>query len=353
MGIWLIVLGVFLALVGGAMLYARAGAPPRYAPSDHYDGERFFNPRRASTPRGPQAMLEWQRTRTPAEWPKAVPVIPARPAARVEGSAIVVTVVGHASHLIQTRGLNILTDPVWSERASPVQFAGPRRVREPGIRFADLPKIDLVLVSHGHYDHLDLPTLKRLWKRDRPRIITPLGHQALLRWAGIASEEGDWGDRFDVAPGVAVHIDRVQHWTARGLRDRNRALWSGFTVELPGGNVFFAGDCGYDQSAFTAARAHGPVRVALLPIGAYEPRWFMKAQHMDPAEAVAAFADLGAAHAVGIHWGVFQLTDEAIDAPPAALAAALAHAGVAADRFPALVPGESLVVPAAVRAAAE
>lgn len=353
MGPGLIALALALALLGGALLYARAGAPPRYPRSDHYDGQRFHNPNPGSTPRGASAMLEWQRTRTPAKWPEAVPVVPARPAARVEGADIVVTAVGHATHLIQTQGLNILTDPVFSERASPVQFAGPRRVRAPGVRFEDLPRIDLVLVSHGHYDHLDLPTLKRLWKRDRPRILTPLGHQALLHWAGIQSEEGDWGDRFEVAPGIAVHVDRVQHWTARGLQDRNRALWSGFTIELPGGNVFFAGDCGYDASAFTAVRAHGPVRVALLPIGAYEPRWFMRTQHMDPAEAVAAFADLGAELAVGIHWGVWQLTDEAIDDPPAALGAALVAAGIAPARFPALVPGETLALPAALRVAAE
>lgn len=353
MGLGTIAALLLLAALAGLAVYVRGGAAPDYPRSDHYDGERFFNPNPGSTPRGAGAMLEWQRTRTPAEWPDAVPVRPAVPAARVEGSAIVVTAVGHASQLVQTQGLNILTDPVWSERASPVQFAGPKRVRAPGIRFADLPRIDLVLVSHGHYDHLDLPTLRRLWKRDRPRILTPLGHQALLRWAGIESEEGDWGDSFAIAPGIAVHVDRVQHWTARGLRDRNRALWSGFTLELPGGNVFFAGDCGYDRSAFAAVRRHGPVRVALLPVGAYEPRWFMRNQHMNPAEAVAAFADLGAGHAVGIHWGVWQLTDEAIDDPPAALAEALSAAGIAAERFPALVPGESLAVPAAVRAAAE
>jgi L-ascorbate metabolism protein UlaG (beta-lactamase superfamily) len=313
--------------------------------SDHYDGERFFNPGAPSTTRGPGAFLRWQLAGNRAEWPAQLPVTPASPAPRVEGDHMIVTAVGHASLLVQTAGLNILTDPVWSERVSPFAFAGPKRVRAPGIAFEDLPKIDVVLVSHNHYDHLDLDTLERLWKRDRPIIVTPLGNAALMARRGIVALARDWGETVGINPDVSVTVERVQHWSSRWGSDRNRALWGGFTVATPGGSIFFAGDCGYSDAFRAAAMARGPYRLALLPIGAYEPRWFMKPQHMNPAEAVQAFKDLGTQQAVGIHWGVWQLTDEAIDAPRQALADALRSAGIAPARFPALKPGEALAVP--------
>ncbi|WP_207791610.1 MBL fold metallo-hydrolase [Sandaracinobacteroides saxicola] len=315
--------------------------------SDHFDGERFFLPGAPNVgDKGVGELLRWRIGRTPAVWPASVPVTPVVPAARVDGEAMVVTMVGHASVLVQTQGLNILTDPLWSARASPVAWAGPQRVRAPGVRFEDLPRIDLVLVSHGHYDHLDLPTLKRLWARDRPLIVTPLGNGTLLAAHGVTALARDWGERVVVRDGIEVIVEPVQHWSSRWGVDRNRALWGGFTVVLPGGNLYFAGDCGYNAALFRAAARHGPVRLALLPVGAYEPRWFMAEQHMNPAEAVAAMADLGAATAVGIHWGTFQLTDEAIDAPRADLAAALADGAIAAERFPALAAGDVMTIAA-------
>ena len=343
--------GILLILVGLASLFVlvRMGLDDRYyagPASDHFDGERFFNPG-GRQPTGLGAFLRWQLTADKAEWPESVPVTQAVPAPRVEGDRLVVTAVGHATQLIQTQGLNILTDPVWAERTSPVGWAGPKRARAPGVRFNDLPKIDVVLVSHNHYDHLDLATLKALWDRDRPLIITPLGNAALMARVGIEAASFDWGQTVGVAPGVRVTIERVQHWSSRWGQDRNRALWGGFTVSTPGGAIYFSGDCGYgDGLAFReAAAARGPYRLALLPVGAYEPRWFMKYQHMNPSDAVSAFRDLGAPTAVGIHWGVWQLTDEAIDAPPRDLATALAASGIDAARFPALEPGQSLEVP--------
>lgn len=332
-------------MLGGALGYRSFDDIYYVGPkSSHFDGERFFNP--VPFPdNGPLALLRWRLTESRAEWPETIPVVPMRPPARVEGEAMRVTMVGHATLLVQTQGLNILTDPVWSERASPFASVGPKRVRAPGVRFDDLPKIDLVLVSHNHYDHLDLDTLERLWRRDRPAIVTPLGNAALMARRGITAFARDWGGSVGITPQVSVTVERVQHWSSRRMADRNRALWGGFTLSLPGGNVFFAGDCGYDGSAFREAGARGPVRLALLPIGAYEPRWFMKYQHTDPAEAVAAFHDLRARYAVGMHWGTFQLTDEAIDAPAAALADALRQAGIPPTRFPALKAGESVEVP--------
>lgn len=338
-----------LVLIGAVMvasLVARAYLDKRYyvGPiSDHFDGERFFNPG-PPTELSSLAFLRWQLNGERAEWPKSVPVQQVKPAPRVDGDAMVATIVGHATVLVQTAGLNILTDPVWSDRVSPFKSIGPTRVRPPGVAFDDLPRVDVVVVSHNHYDHMDLDTLEQLWRRDRPLIVTSLGNAAILATRGIDAYARDWNDSVYVKDGVTVHIDRVQHWSSRWRYDRNRALWSGFTIETQGGNIFFAGDCGYgDGSAFRDAFArHGAPRLALLPVGAYEPRWFMRYQHMNPEEAVQAFRDLRAAEAIGIHWGVWQLTDEAIDAPREALATALRDAQVPLARFRALAPGESL-----------
>ncbi|TPE62900.1 MBL fold metallo-hydrolase [Sandaracinobacter neustonicus] len=342
-----------LAVCGVALVHAADPGPPDIPVSDHFNGERFTMPDgRMVGDKPPGELLRWLWSRKPAPWPEHVPVTPAIPVARVEGEQIVATMVGHASVLLQTQGLNILTDPIWAERATPIFGIGPARATAPGIRFEDLPKIDLVLLSHGHWDHMDLPTLKRLWERDRALILTPLGHKRLLSGEGIEATELDWGGVARVGP-LSVVAEPVEHWTSRWILDRNRALWAGWTILAPGGSIYFAGDSGYgDGNLFRAVRRHGPVRLALLPVGAYEPRWFMADQHMNPAEAVKAMADLDAAQALGLHWGTFQLTDEAREAPKLALAAELAKAGVAGPRFPALAAGEVLELPAVARACA-
>ena len=241
------------------------------------------------------------------------------------GTGLRVTLIGHASYLIQTGGVNILADPVFSERASPFRSAGPKRVNPPGIAFDDLPKIHAVLVTHNHYDHLDAATLSRLRKRDAPRVITPLGNDAIMRKRdpAIATETYDWGDRIEIAPGVAATMVQTLHWSARGFRDRRMALWASFVIETPAGRVYHVGDSAYGSGEhFRSHReAYGPFRLALLPIGAYEPRWFMRDNHMNPEEAVQAMLDLGAEQAIGHHWGTFRLTAEAVDAPAKDLAA--------------------------------
>ena len=316
--------------------------------SDHFDGERFFDPHGAP-PRGRRDLLRWMADRygrgTRAKWPAWAPSPYAdRPPARVEGAGWRVSYVGHASWLVQTAGLNILLDPVWSERASPLKFAGPKRVNDPGVAFADLPPIDVVLVSHAHYDHLDVATLSRLAKAHRPRVITPLGNDAIMRShdPAIAAEVYDWNDRADIGAGVAVTLIATRHWSARSLSDRNMSLWASFVIEAPGGKIYFVADSSYgDGRTFReAGERHGPFKLALLPIGAYEPRWFMSDQHMNPAESVQAFIDCGAETALGHHYGTFQLTDEAIDAPLHALADALKVAEISPERFRTLRPGE-------------
>src|SRR5215472_14805607 len=315
--------------------------------SDHFDGTRFFNPAGAA-PRSRADLLRWMvasRWRgTRARWPAWAPSPYAdRPPPRIEGAAWRISYVGHASWLVQTGGVNLLLDPIWSPRASPFRSIGPRRVNDPGIAFADLPPIDVVLVSHAHYDHLDLATLSRLAGAHRARVITPLGNDSIMRRhdPAIAAEGYDWDERVEIGA-VAVTLVPARHWSARNLSDRNMSLWASFVIEAGGGRVFVVADSGYgDGFYFRQARErHGPFRLAILPIGAYEPRWFMRDMHMNPAEAVQALRDCGAELALAHHYGTFQLTDEPIDAPVLALSEALQAAGIAPARFPTLRPGQ-------------
>lgn len=329
-------------------LAARKKAANRYYSgplSDHFDGTLFFNPD-GRLPGRFTDLLKWQLSGKRSKWPETnpSPFPQAKPAARIDGAELLITMVGHSSLLIQTAGLNILTDPVWSQRASPFSFAGPKRVNPPGIAFADLPPIDLVLVSHNHYDHLDLPTLKRLKARHDPLVVTPLGNDAIIDDGvpGMRLSAHDWGDRVDIGGGTVIHIEPAHHWSARGARDRRMALWAGFVIETPAGKIFFAGDTGFHGGVNyrLMAQKHGGFRFAILPIGAYEPRWFMASQHQNPQEAVQGMKLCNAAYAAGCHWGTFQLTDEPIDEPARHLAEALDAAGLSRDHFRALHPGE-------------
>lgn len=310
--------------------------------SDHFDGVRFHSLGQPSTDRSFRDMLRWQREGNRARWPSHVAVTPAVPQERSDVARI--TMVGHASLLIQVAGLNLLTDPVWSDRASPLRFAGPRRVTAPGIDFDRLPPIDALLISHNHYDHLDTATLRRLQARHRPQMVMPLGNDATVRRAvrGARITTGDWHDRVALTPEVSVTLTPANHWSARGLGDRRMALWSGFWIDAPGARIWFAGDTGYgDGAIFREIRSrHGSPDIALIPIGAYEPRWFMSAQHVAPEEAVRIFKDVGPAQALGFHWGTFQLTDEARKEPIELLRDSLEEADIDAGRFIPLAPGQ-------------
>ena len=319
-------------------------------PSDHFDGEIFFNPG-GESPRGFTDLLRWQfgggRAKWPSAWPSPFPS--AKPAQRIDGDSLHLTMVGHASLLLQAAGLNILVDPVWSDRVSPFSFAGPRRVNAPGIAFQDLPPIDLVLVSHNHYDHLDTKTLSRLRTEHDPKILTLHGNDAIIGAAvpGARLAAHDWGDSVPLSDGVTVHVEPAHHWSARGTRDRRMALWGGFVIETRAGKIFIAGDTGFHggKNYCDMARKHGAFRLATLPIGAYEPRWFMELQHQNPEEAVEGMLLSNSAFAAGCHWGTFQLTNEPIGEPSDRLHAALDAKGIARDTFRAMLPGEVWDVP--------
>jgi L-ascorbate metabolism protein UlaG (beta-lactamase superfamily) len=307
--------------------------------SDHFDGRRFRNTTGLSGPplRAVARLLLTPRT----PWPKAVEIVPCQPPA-LDGAAAVVTFIGHATFLIQTAAGNILTDPMYGQHAGPLTIFGPRRVRQPAVRFEDLPAIAIVLLSHNHYDHCDLGTLRDLARKFNPLVVTPVGNAPLVRSAGIQRvEELDWWQQSAATP-LPISLTPARHFSARTLLDRNRALWGGFVIAAAGRRIFFAGDTAYGDF-FREIRRRGaaPIDLALLPIGAYEPRWFMRVVHMNPTEAVQAHVDLEASQSIGMHFGTFQLTSEGIDDPVRALEAACRARGIPASRFRTLGFGES------------
>ncbi|MCO6188118.1 MBL fold metallo-hydrolase [Rhizobium sp. L1K21] len=317
--------------------------------SDHFDGMRFFVPG-GEAPGNLASLLKWQFREKRHKWPKSYPspFHGTVPEPRVEGSRMVVTMIGHASLLIQTAGVNILTDPVWSNRVSPVQFAGPKRVNPPGVKLEDLPQIDILVVTHNHYDHMDSASLRTIIKAHDPLVVTPLGNDTIMRKFAPKARFAvmDWGDALETH-GLRIHAEMSYHWSARGTGDRRMALWAAFVFDTPAGKIYHIGDTGFhDGSHYRAiAEKHGKIRLAILPIGAYEPRWFMKGQHQNPQEAVGGFKLCGAEYAVGHHWGTFQLTNEAIHHPVDHLCEALMEAAIEPARFRALRPGETAEIP--------
>ena len=327
----------------------------------HHTAEGFQNNYNAKVTKTLDDFARWQFDRARDGLPKPPETLTATAApdlafiqanAKAQGMRPAMTWVGHATMLVQASGLNVLTDPVFSERASPVQFAGPKRAQPPGLALAQLPPIDVVLISHNHYDHLDKNTVLELSRQSQGAtlFVVPLGVKSWFLDVGISNvKELDWWESV-VVNGVEFHFTPVQHWSARGLGDRSQTLWGGWAVFGTDMHWYFSGDTGYSQdfvdtqkrfaSRQTPAQGGG-FDIALLAVGAYEPRWFMKEQHINPAEAVQIHQDLKAKRSVGVHWGTFALTDEPLDQPPKDLAAARTAANITEDDFFLMAIGET------------
>lgn len=317
-----------------------------YPLSDHFNGTHFFNPeptiRIGPGRRGAMwHLLRARLQRDEAVWARWPDRVENRPYAPPEGDTTL-SWIGHSTFLLRLHGLNILTDPVFSARCSPVRQAGPKRVRDPGIAIADLPRIDIILLSHNHYDHMDIDALRAL-RRHSPgaRIVTPLGNAAYLARKNIPGGiDLDWWEEITIH-GAHVTVTPARHFSARTLWDRNEMLWGGLYLTYKGTKIFFAGDTGYTKYFTEIRHRLGAPDLAMLPIGAYEPRWMMGPVHMNPEDAVQAFIDLHARRAVGMHFGTFQLTAEPIDAPERDLKAAMDAANLPLERFFTLDVGES------------
>ncbi len=298
------------------------GAPSYKGPiSEHFNGKTFEN-------RIPQEkgffdywMMRFRTTRQ--EWPEWVESKQQKiPPEMLSKDVVSATFINHATVLLNIKGTMILTDPIYSDRASPFTWIGPKRVIAPGVAFEDLPKIDLVLISHNHYDQMDVPTLKKLAKRDNPLILAGLGNSLLLKEHGITRvQDMDWNEKFEFND-LTMHFVYCQHWSGRGLFDRRKTLWGSFVIESPHGNYYFTGDSGYSSHFKEQGDQFGPFELSLIPIGAYEPRSFMTFVHVNPEEAVKAHLDLKSKKSMGIHFGTFQLTNESREAPMVDLAKA-------------------------------
>lgn len=327
------------------LLRAQTTARPKVSP--HFDGTRFSNPGHVKTSSVPGYL--WQRlTNAPKAWPDRVAVTQTVPLSAVNDGSCRVTMIGHATVLIQVAGLNILTDPVWSERASPVAFAGPKRVTMPGVALTALPHIHVVLISHNHYDHLDVLTLRQLDAWSRPRVIVPLGNLSLVanNMPNSSVSEHDWGAIVPLAGSTTVHLEPMLHGSGRSPLDQQHTLWSAFVIKAGGRMIYHVGDSAYgDGKLFRETGGkYGGFDLAILPIGAYEPVSFMGDSHMTPADAVKVKSYVKARRAFAHHFGTFQLGFEAYDAPVKALSAALSEARVDPSDFQANAPGQSLTI---------
>lgn len=312
-----------------------------YSKSDHYDGKKFHNPGENDL-KSLWQVLKWKLTADTVKWPDHVPNknYPFRPLGTNEKMSA--SFINHATFFLQFPGLNVLTDPVYSERVSPLTWIGPKRVREPGLPFDTLPSVDVVIISHNHYDHLDTESLKQIDAKFHPLFLVPLGDEKLLNEIGIQNVKAmDWWEEIKVKD-VRFIFTPAQHWSSRTPWDKNESLWGSYMVDAGAVKVYFGGDTGYSDHFRDIKSRVGAPDLALLPIGAYAPAWFMRIHHMSPMEAVKAHLDLGAVRSLGMHFGTFQLTDEGINEPVTDLMKGLQELKVSPQNFQVLDQGQTL-----------
>lgn len=287
-------------------------------------------------------LLKWKLTVKNPTWPKKILLtnhdIP--PSALTDCNKIRVTWVGQATFLIQTCGFNILTDPIWSERASPFKYFGPKRVMKPGIKLENLPKIDIILISHNHYDHLDLNTIKIIWQRYQPKIIAPLMNDVIMK--NILVHTLNWQENIIINKDLTIHLEPSQHWSARGLFDHNQALWGNFIIKTKNADICFIGDSGYNENLYKQIGLKYNIFLSIIPIGAFEPRWFMRDMHMAPEEAVITHKDLKAQYSIASHFQTFQLGSERYLQAPIELQSALEKYQISHKNFILPVCGQDL-----------
>lgn len=311
-----------------------------YTKSDHFDGKIFHNPD-GDDLKSFWQVLKWKLGTSAVPWPSHVPIknFPVR--AKAPNEKLSLTFINHSTFLIEVDGLNILTDPIYSERASPVSFAGPKRVREPGRPFDFLPPIDVVIISHNHYDHLDLPTIQDLDKKFHPLFIVPLGDEKTLLDAGVQNVKAlDWWEEVRVKNTRFIFAP-AKHWSARSLWNKNKSLWGSFMIDNGPKKIYFAGDTGFGNHFTEIKKRLGPPDIALIPIGAYKPEWFMKFYHTNPEEAVKAHLDLEAKKTFAMHFGTFQMSNEGIDEPERDLKLAMKNLNVSEEDFQILEHGQT------------
>jgi L-ascorbate metabolism protein UlaG (beta-lactamase superfamily) len=308
---------LFLVIVAYNMIDFVFSAPPYEGPkTDHFDGTEFQN-LTSVKPKGFLDILRWRLTKEEGPWPEWVNAEPGpKPPRRIDEGELHITFVNHSTFLIQIDGINILTDPIWSERASPVSWAGPKRVRPPGIRYQDLPPIDVVLISHNHYDHLDLPTLQKLSNEHIPAFYVGLGNSLLLAKKKISGvSEMDWWESIPLKNGVRLMCVPAQHWSARAFKDRNKTLWCGYIIQGKSKTIYFAGCTGFGPHFQDIVQREKSISVSLLPIGAFRPRWFMESAHLSPADVIKVQGILKSQNVIPIHFGTFKLGDDGYTEP--------------------------------------
>jgi L-ascorbate metabolism protein UlaG (beta-lactamase superfamily) len=336
-GLFVLLAIAIIAIVGGGV----SGPKYKGQPSDHFDGEKFHTPN-ARKPEGFGGVLKWMLNRDRGIWTEDLTAAYGPRPLAFEKDNIRITFINHSTFLIQVDGVNILTDPIYSKRASPFEWAGPKRMRLPGIKFDDLPRIDAVLISHNHYDHLDIQTLRTLFGANHPKFITPLGVKAFLDDEKISgATDLDWWQQTELKNSVSVTAVPAQHFSGRGFFDRDATLWCGYTIQTSKGVIYFAGDTGYNETMFKEiGDKSGPIKISLLPIGAYKPYWFMSPVHTSPEDAVKIHLDIKSQNSIGIHFGTFPLADEAYDDPVKDLRSALGKYNLKENEFVTLQHGE-------------